>query len=153
MFAGSVKIDPVCVDRSFAAGSCGIHHGIDISHAWKIVNALTAGADEVMMPLYICIKPVGSFARGDLHDLTHFSEESKIPVDCAETDIRILLTEAGIDRVGSGMIGTTGKKLLDCLSLSAIFSLHTLHLLDNNNCYYNQYNRRSITCQVKSAKK
>lgn len=135
MFAGSVKIDPVCVDRSFAAGSCGIHHGIDISHAWKIVNALTAGADEVMMPLYICIKPVGSFARGDLHDLTHFSEESKIPVDCAETDIRILLTEAGIDRVGSGMIGTTGQKLLDCLSLSAIFSLHTLHLLDNNNCY------------------
>ena len=112
MFAGSVKIDPVCVDRSFAAGSCGIHHGIDISHAWKIVNALTAGADEVMMPLYICIKPVGSFARGDLHDLTHFSEESKIPVDCAETDIRILLTEAGIDRVGSGMIGTTGQKLM-----------------------------------------
>ena len=104
MFAGSVKIDPVCVDRSFAAGSCGIHHGIDISHAWKIVNALTAGADEVMMPLYICIKPVGSFARGDLHDLTHFSEESKIPVDCAETDIRIFTAKICINQIRTRMI-------------------------------------------------
>lgn len=136
MFAGSVKIDPVCVDRSFAAGSCGIHHGIDISHAWKIVNALTAGADEVMMPLYICIKPVGSFARRDLYDLAHLSEKSEIPVDCAEADIRILLTETGIDCVGSRVIGATGQKLLDCLALSAVFSLHTLYLLNNNNCYY-----------------
>ena len=137
MFAGSVKIDPVCVDRSFAAGSCGIHHGIDISHAWKIVNALTAGADEVMMPLYICIKPVGSFARRDLHDLTHLSEECKISIDRAETDIRVLLTEAGVDCVGSRVIGATSQKLFDCLALSAVFSLHTLHLLNNNNCYYN----------------
>ena len=136
MFAGSVKINPVCVDRSFAAGSCGIHHGIDISHAWKIVNALTAGADEVMMPLYICIKPVGSFARRDLYDLAHLSEKSEIPVDRAETDIRVLLTEAGVDCVGSRVIGATSQKLLDCLALSAVFSLHTLHLLDNNNCYY-----------------
>lgn len=136
MFAGSVKIDPVCVDRSFAAGSCGIHHGIDISHAWKIVNALTAGADEVMMPLYICIKPVGPFACRDLHDLIHLSEERKIPVDRAETDIRVLLTEAGVDCVGSRVIGATSQKLFDCLALSAVFSLHTLHLLDNNNCYY-----------------
>ena len=136
MFAGSVKIDPVCVDRSFAAGSCGIHHGIDISHAWKIVNALTAGADEVMMPLYICIKPVGPFACRDLHDLTHLSEERKIPVDRAETDIRVLLTEAGVDCVGSRVIGATSQKLFDCLAPSAVFSLHTLHLLDNNNCYY-----------------
>lgn len=136
MFAGSVKIDPVCVDRSFAAGSCGIHHGIDISHAWKIVNALTAGADEVMMPLYICIKPVGSFACRDLHDLTRLSEERKISIDRAETDIRVLLTEAGVDCVGSRVIGATSQKLFDCLALSAVFSLHTLHLLDNNNCYY-----------------
>lgn len=136
MFAGSVKIDPVCVDRSFAAGSCGIHHGIDISHAWKIVNALTAGADEVMMPLYICIKPVGSFVRRDLHDLTHLSEESKIPVDCAEADIRVLLAETGIDCVGSRVIGATSQKFLDCLALSAVFSLHTLYLLNNDNCYY-----------------
>ena len=136
MFAGSVKIDPVCVDRSFAAGSCGIHHGIDISHAWKIVNALTAGADEVMMPLYICIKPVGSIACRDLHDLTHLSEERKISIDRAETDIRVLLTEAGVDCVGSRVIGATSQKLFDCLALSAVFSLHTLHLLNNNNCYY-----------------
>ena len=135
MFAGSVKIDPVCVDRSFAAGSCGIHHGIDISHAWKIVNALTAGADEVMMPLYICIKPVGSFACRDLHDLTHLSEERKISIDRAETDIRVLLTEAGVDCVGSRVIGATSQKFLDCLALSAVFSLHTLYLLNNDNCY------------------
>lgn len=138
MLAGSVKIDPVCVDLAFAAGSCGVHHGINVSHAWKIIDILASGTDEMMMSLYICIKPVGSFACRDLYDLAHLSEKSEIPVDCAETDIRILLTEAGIDRVGSGMIGTTGQKLLDRLSLSAVFSLHTLHLLNNNNnCYYN----------------
>lgn len=137
MFTCSVKIDPVRVDPSAAAGGCGIHYRIDISHAWKIVNALTAGADKMVMPLYICVKPVGALACRDLYDLTHLSKQGKISIDRTEADIRVLLTEAGIDRVCSWVIGTTGQKLLDRLALSAVFSLHTLHLLDNNNCYYN----------------
>ena len=137
MFTGPVKINPVCVNRPVAAGCCGVHHGINISHAWKIVNILTAGADEMVMPLYVCIKAVSTFACCDLYDLTHFSEQSQISVDRAEADIWVLLTKAGIDCVGSRMIGATSQELLDCLALSAVFSLHTLHLLNNDNCYYN----------------
>ena len=137
MLTGSIKIDPVRIDLSFAAGGCGIHHGIDVSHARKVVDTLTAGADKMVMPLHIGVKPVGTFTCRDLHDLTHLSEERKISIDRAETDIRVLLAEAGVDRVGSWMIGTTIQELLDRLALSAVFFLHILRLLNNYNCYYN----------------
>ena len=106
MFAYPVKIDPVRIDLPLAAGGCGIHHGINVSHPRKIVNVLTAGADEMVMPLHVCVKAVSTITCRDLYDLPHLSQQSEVSINSAETDVRVLFTEAGVDCVGSRVIGT-----------------------------------------------
>lgn len=88
---------------------------------FKIKHGAAVAAHEMIVWSGIPVKPVRSDTRRQLLDFTDFRKQIQVAVDGAKADIRILLAHMGIDRFGSGVIASAGKKILDRFPLSAIF--------------------------------
>lgn len=87
---------------------------------FQVEHAAAAVADKMVMRGGISVKAFRSDSRGKFLYFADFGQQRKIAVDGAETDVRKIFFDTGVDSLGGRMVVARKQKIFNRFSLSAI---------------------------------
>ena len=129
---------PAGTGEAQAAGFCaaaGVPVGIGADafgndHSRQVIHLVTGAADEVDMGFGVRIEAFHTVYGADADDQSLLFEQSQIPVDRTQGDVRIFRFQLGVYPFGCGVAGCGAKAVEDRFALFKVFRswLHR-HLL------------------------
>ena len=115
---GAIKINIMSRNFSVKIPGGSFIHKVDILHL-QISNTATGIADKMIVWGDVTVKMLCGIAIGQLFNTAQFRKQSKIPVHCAKTYIRKILSYIVIDIVRSRMRLVSDNIIKDSIALFA----------------------------------